>query len=77
MLRGGLRVLLLSRLTLRLVLLYRPFLRGDGLAERGETERRGGLREPWSEYGERVRGRPLAGDLVDMSVVAWCGMVWC
>lgn len=58
----------LPRLTLRLSLLYRPFLRGVRLEERGEIVRRGlemdldldsGLS---SEYGDRVRGRPREGD---------------
>ena len=58
----------LSRLTLRLSLLYRPFLRAVRLEERGEILRRGleldldlelGLS---SENGDRVRGRPREGD---------------
>ena len=60
---------LLPRLTLRLSLLYLPFLRGLLLIERGEIVRRGldgdrdGLSCETSEYGERVRGRPREGDL--------------
>jgi hypothetical protein len=57
---------LLPRLTLRLSLLYLPFLRGLRLIERGEIVRRGldGDRESGlsSECGERVRGRPRDGD---------------
>jgi hypothetical protein len=49
---------LLPRLTLRLSLLYLPFLLGLRLADLGEIERRA------SEYGDRVWGRPLEGDLV-------------
>jgi hypothetical protein len=51
---------------LRLSLLYRPFLRGVRLGERGEIVRRsleGDLESGLSsEYGDRVRGRPRVGD---------------
>jgi hypothetical protein len=60
---------LLPRLTLRLSLLSRPFLRGPRLNERGEMVRRGldGDLErcrplETSEYGDLVRGRPRGGD---------------
>jgi hypothetical protein len=48
---------LLPRLILRLSLLYLPFLLGLRLADLGEIVRRA------SEYGERVCGLPLDGDL--------------
>jgi len=62
-------------LRLRLSLLYPPFLLGVRLrvAERGVMERRAGERDleigrafEASEYGDRVRGRPLDGDLEAM-----------
>lgn len=56
----------LPRLTLRVSLLYRPFLRGVRFEERGEIVRRsleGDLDSGLSsEYGDRVRGRPREGD---------------
>ena len=62
----------LSWLALRLSLLYRPFLRGVRLGERGEIVRRGletdlGLESGLSSrYGDRVRGRPREGDREDI-----------
>ena len=60
---------LLPRLALRLLLLYLPFRRGVRLSDRGETVRRGldgdlelFLSTETSEYGERLRPRPLDGD---------------
>jgi hypothetical protein len=51
---------------LRLSLLYRPFLRGVRLGERGEIVRRsleGDLESGLSsEYGDLVRGRPRVGE---------------
>ena len=58
---------------LRLSLLYRPFLRGDRLGERGEIVRRsleGDLESGLSsEYGVRVRERPRTGDREGMLTV--------
>lgn len=76
MLLIGLGLLPRLPLRLRLSLLYLPFLRGFGLNERGEIDRRGldgdlepGLLCEASEYGDLVRGRPLEGDLERILVI--------